>query len=847
MAPTRRDDDFAREIEAHLALETDRLIAEGADPAAARDQARRAFGNVTRVRERYHEARRVGWLEDLRRDVLSAIRNVRRAPLTAVVIVLSLAGGIGAATAALMVLNVVFFNPPPLYRAPAELSFVQAAPRDRVILPAGSDVATPLFRRWHEDLGDRVAAAIGGRPADLQRADGLETVWVRAVTPSLFSVLGIAPAAGRLFDSQRSGVAGEVVLSHRLWQRSFGSRSDIAGTRISLNGLPLTVIGVLPERFWFTGMGDDLWVAVDERLIPADAGLQVVIRRPPEMSPAGLHTALQRGLAAHNGEREPGTQPLHIRVSGVGGTPLGRMMAPAIPVIIGVAVMLVLFVGCANAAILLIAQWTARETDTAVRSSLGASRGRIVRALLTEAVLLSLTAGICGVAATFAVRWWVLTRSGADLAQFDLSVPPAVLMQSTVLAIGAGVLAGLAPALYETARLQINPLRGLQASDRLRQRWSHALVVAEISVTVAMLVVASTMVSGYQRLRDAQFGFETKPLAVAAVSSASGLAVRPVLDRVRALPGVRSAAVATGVPLFSPRPQRVVALDGAGNGATRAQWAAATPAFFETIGVAVRSGRALGERDMPESLTAVVNETLARRLFGTDMAAGRQIWIDGDPHTVIGVVADYAGSFAEIQIAAPRFFLPLASQPRGTRFLYVVARVDSSPTALVESMRRAVRSADGDNPVVDVFTYSGRIAMGNQEWLLSIAPLGPLVTIGTLLTAAGIYGVLAFAIARRTRELAIRVALGASVADQTLLVTLRSLRLIAIGTSIGVGLTFALSRVVRTLGGGGSMYDPPWSAFAVPVAIILLVGAIATWLPSVRARRVDPSMLLRTT
>src|SRR3954469_16344541 len=465
----RPDDDFAREIEAHLAIETDRLIAEGLDPDAARTRARRAFGNVTRARERFYERRRIGWLEDLRRDLRSAWRNVQRNPVSALVIVLSLAGGIGAAAMALVVRNVIFYNPPPLYRAPAELAKVQAAPRDRPILPAGADPPAALVARWREALGDRLAASIDGRPAEMERADGVSPVVVRAVTPNLFAVLGIQPVAGRLFDTpatalrsggRNSGTTGEVVLGYGTWQRSFGRRTDIAGTNIRLNGLPVTIVGVLPQRFWFSSMEDQVWLAVDPRLIPGDTPVEVIVRRAPVTSEAALATVLQHGLDAHNAEHPPGTSALHMRVSRVQGTPMGAAMSLAIPYIIGFAVTLTLFLGCANAAILLIAQWTARETDTAVRSSLGAGRGRLIRTLLTEAVLLSVSAGAGGVLAALAVRWWIATRSGIDLTMFDISIPPRVLIEALLISVGAGILAGVAPALYETGRLQANPLRG---------------------------------------------------------------------------------------------------------------------------------------------------------------------------------------------------------------------------------------------------------------------------------------------------------------------------------------------------------------------------------------------------
>lgn len=848
MASRRSEDDFAREIEAHLALETERLIADGVPSDEARDRARRAFGNVVIAQERLHEANRIAWLDDVRRDLRSAFRNVRRNPVSAAIVVLSLAGGIGAATAALIVRNVIFHNPPPLYVAPDDLAQVQAAPRERPILPAGSDVPIPLFRRWRQDLGTSIAGAIGARPGDLQHAGEIETLPIRAVTPNLFQVLGISPAAGRLFDPDgQSGLTGEVVLSYGIWQRTFGGRGDIAGTPVSINGLPATVVGVLPDRFWFMDMSDQVWVAADERLMPADTSLQTVARRPADMTSAGLAAALQRGVELHNRNRSPDAPQLHIRVSSISGTPMGAAMSLALPYIMGMAVALVLLIGCANAAILLIAQWTARETDTAVRSSLGASRGRLVRALLMEAVCLSVTAGICGVIATFIVRWYVVTRMGANLAKFDVSIPVWVMVQSAAIAIGAGIVAGLAPALYETARLQLNPLRGLQASDRLRQRWSHALVVAEISTTVALLVLTTSMVIGYQRLRDAQFGFDTRHTAVVAVRNETGVAVRPLLDRVATVPGIRAAAVASSAPMYSQRPKQLVALDDHGGNELSVERNAVTPSFFDTIDVAMRAGRTFDEHERSDSGVVVINETLARRLLGTTAALGRQVWIARAPHTVVGVVADYATTYQEFQAIAPKFFVPLDPQPRRERFLYVVSRADGNVDSVTQPLQRALRPATGGNPITEAYTYMGMADVITREWLVALAPLGPLITMGIILTAAGIYGVLAFAIARRTRELAIRVSLGATDRDQIWLVSLRSLRLVATGTAIGVGLTFTLAQFARIADAEGSYLYPPWVAFVLPIAIMLIVASIATLLPMLRARRIDPVVLLRTT
>ena len=843
----RTDDDFALEIEAHLAIEADRLVADGVDPVEARDRARRAFGNVTRAQERFHESRHVSWVEDVRRDLRGAWRNVRRNPVSALVIVLSLAGGIGATTVALVVRNVIFYNPPPLYRAPSELAKIQAAPLDRPILPMGADPPAALVGRWRDALGDRLAASIGGRPGEMERAEGIDAVTVRAVTPNLFAVLGIRPVAGRLFDIRTSGLSGEAVVGYGIWQRSFAGRPDIAGTKIRLNGIPVTIVGVLPERFWFSAMEDQVWVAVDPRLIPGDTGLDVIVRRAPGVSGAALTAVLQRGLDAYNGERAPGAPALHMRVSAVQGTPMGAAMSLALPYIIGFAVTLTLFLGCANAAILLIAQWTARETDTAVRLSLGAGRSRLIRTLLTEAVLLSVSAGIGGVLVAFAVHWWIATRSGIDLTMFDLSISPRVLVEVLLISVAAGVLAGIAPAAYETARLQTNPLRGLQSSDETRHRWSNALVIAEIAATVGLLVMTTSMVSAYQRIKNARFGFDTSHVAVTIVANPRAIPVRPLLDGAHAAPGVRAVAMAVNAPLFGGRSRQDVATSATGDGATRAQSNAVTSDFFAAFGVTMREGRPFTEYETPESGVAIVNETLARRLFGRGPFLRREIWIDGAPRLVVGVVSDYATSWTEFDAIEPKVFVPLAPQPKAARGLVLITRADN-PAAMLQPLQRAIRTVGGrDTSVTDAYTYPQMLGTLTNEWLVAIAPLGPLVAVGITLTAAGIYGVLAFAIARRTRELAVRVALGATARDQVTLVGRRSARLVAIGAGGSVGVTFLLAQIARIGGAAGSVMEPPWTAFVLPIVIMVVVAATATWLPTRRVRRIDPAILLKTT
>jgi hypothetical protein len=290
---------------------------------------------------------------------------------------------------------------------------------------------------------------------------------------------------------------------------------------------------------------------------------------------------------------------------------------------------------------------------------------------------------------------------------------------------------------------------------------------------------------------------------------------------------------------------RRAAADAAGSNATPAREGIVTPGFFETLGVPIRHGRAFTARDTPEGRTAIVNETLAARLFGGPHAVGSRVWTGEHAYEIVGIVADYANYSIQQAQGQPRLFLPAAPDPDLTRLIFVI-RASDGAAPLVEAVRRAVPAAAPGHTVVSAFTLKEIITIGSQEMLVGFAPLFPLIAIGMLLTAAGVYGVLAFAITRRARELAVRMAIGASRTDIGRLVAAESLRLIAVGLAAGLVLAFALRQIVRAGGGAGSAFDPHWPAFAVPAAIVVAIGALATWLPVRRAVGIDPAQLLRS-
>ena len=840
--------DFRDEIDAHLALETDRLIAEGMTPENARLAARRIFGNVTRVEERYYESHRWMWLDRLLQDLRAAARSVARYPIAAAVAVLSLALGIGATTVTLTIRNVVFRKPPLLYREPGELSIIRIGRIDRPPVDRfGASTPAVLYNAWQHDpaLGPSVAAATPSRLRDVRTADRTDTLRVRAVTPNFFAVLGVDPELG---VARAAADSPPAILSYRLWQKLFDGRSDVIGSSIWIESRPHVVVAVMPPRFWFSEMNSPIWTFFESGAPAADQTVQVVVRRPPHVTTPVLEQRLQKELQEYASHLPAGERHIRIHAFGIEGTPMGNAMSLLLPYVLAVSVLLTLLLAIANVAILMIAQWTAREHEIAIRASLGASRWRIVRALLTEATLIALGSGLLGVCFTFALRGIVLRRTTGDVGFFDLSIDPSVLIASAIITLAAGLAVGLAPALYETRGLHANPLTTMASSDRVRQRWRHALVVVEITITVALLVEVGAMIDGYQRQTAAQLGFLTRPLLTARVENGGGVSEARVVEALRRLPEVESAAAATVVPLATPfGPLQPIAPDAAASRAVNAERTSIGVGFFETLGVTLRAGRIFTTHDSIATRTVIVNEALAARLFPSRDGVGRSIWIAQTPYEIIGIVANYSNNPFESPSYDAKLYVPLSNEPAELQRLQFLIRAKGDPSPLVQTIRREIRDLPGGSVVTNAFTFDQVIATGGQEMLVGTAPLVPLIAIGMLLTTAGIYGVLAFAITRRSRELAVRVAIGATGRDLVRLVAAHSSRLVIVGLALGIGVMYGLRQIVRASGGAGSFYDAGWSAFAAPIVIVIAIAALATWIPSRRATKINPALLLRTT
>jgi predicted permease len=684
-------------------------------------------------------------MDQLRQDLRSALRNVRKYPVAVAVAILSLAGGLGAMTATLTVRNVLFRNPPPLYPAPEQLSRVQVGTPQQPIRPMGNPVPAALFRIWHDgQIGGAIGASTAPRTRDVRSADQTVQRPIRSVTPEFFSVIGVPPAVGRVTAETDSGAA-PAVLSYRVWQVLYDGREDIVGQTLWIDNQPHSVVAVMPDRFWFSSMDSPIWTPLALRALHANEPLDAIVRRDDGVSPAALAARLQPGLDEYSRTLPESDRQRHLRVSGIEGTPVAMGMAFVLPYLISACVLLTLLIACANVAILMIAQWTGREQEIAIRSSLGASRGRIVRALLTESVLIAVCGGVLGIAMTYALRGLIVRRAGPMVAFFDLTIPVSVLIQGILLTLMTGVIAGLAPALNETRRLQVNPLNTLRTSERVRQRWRHTLVVFEMTVTVALLVVATMGVDNYRQAINPDFGFPSDRLLTATVQHLDGVATPQVLASLRQLPGVESVAASTMAPFASNGIATRVSADASGSNAFNAQLGFISPEFFDTLGVTMRQGRAFTALDTSQTRTAIVNQTLAARVIGGN-PIGTRVWREGAAYEIVGVVSDYANNSVNQRTGQPRLYLPAPVVPSNDlRRVSVLIRAAGNPAPLVEVVRRAIPNAVAGHTVVSANTLDQIIRVGSQEMLVGFAPLVPLIMIGMLLTAAGVYGVLAFA------------------------------------------------------------------------------------------------------
>jgi predicted permease len=820
-------------------------------------------------------------MDTLLQDIRYAARTLLKSPGFTAIAVLTLGLGIGANSAVFTLVNAALFRAPPGTR-PQELVWL-AATRDfpeqpgrprsyqrRFSLPEYRDYAAQATAFTGLSAYQDVALSLGsgGEP---ERISGL------LVSGNYFQVLGLVPAAGRFFapeEDRDPGAHPVVVLSHGLWRRRFGSDSGVVGTDITVNGRRFMVAGVAPAGFVGIQLGEPaelfmplamVGVAMPrsaELLEQRDAGwLQIAARLKPGNTAAAasaevgtlasqLALAYPEALAATSAEVTP--------LSG-GLDPGNRREALPVFVLLMAVPALVLLIACANVANLLLARAAGRRREIGVRLALGATRWRLLRQLLTESVILALCAGAAGMLLSFWLNDILLAVSRAPT-EIELALKPDVRVLAFTLAVAVvtGVLFGLAPALGATRPDLVPALKeeGFTLGRRLRRsRLTGAFVVAQVAISLMLLVTAGLFLRSLDKALDVNPGFDPAnrislsfDLGIQGYSDKQrGSFYARLLERVRAIPGVVAASVASPLPLSGRMIGTAVSREGVDQdaGAVPVNLGAFSPDYFATMGTPLLHGRDFAPTDGPGArLVAIINETLARRLWGNEDPIGRRLRLYGrdEPYReVIGVAKD--GKYDELT-ESPRGFLFLPERQRADLSdIALVVKTAGDPRPLAGTLTAAVHELDPTLPIFRLETLEQALLNRLDKERGASSLLGVFGTLALLLAALGLYGVMAYAVSQRTREIGVRVALGARQADVLRQFVGEGVRLAAIGVVIGLALSAALTRIIARFLYGVTATDA--ATFAGGALLLGVVAVLASWFPARRAARVDPMVALR--
>ena len=853
--------EIADELRHHEDLLTERLIHEGHTPADARKEARRRVGNQARLQDAGYDVRGGGRLEAFVQDLRYGARRLVAAPAFALIAIVTLALGIGANTAIFSVAAGILLRPLPYPAA------------DRLAMIWMDNSRIKLREDWHSypnylDYKSRNStfenvAAFNRRYMTLTQSGEPERLTGAHTSASLFDVLGVPPMLGRTYSREEDQAgAMVVVLSHRLWQRRFAAQPDVVGRTIVLNGASRQVIGVMPEHFGFPSLDTELWVPLpvskELRESRTSVWLQVIGRLKPNVAVQQAQSDVER-INAEIVRTFPNQKGYGVNVEDYREQIVGRIK-PVLLALLG-AVGFVLLIACTNVANLLLARASMREREVALRAALGAGHGRIIRQLLTESLLL----GVLGGAAGLALGWIgvnaLIAAAPENLPRLtDIAVDGRVLAFTTGVALVTGLLFGLVPA-FQLART--DPVHTLKEGGRSATAMGRALrrglVVVEVALAVVLLVGAGLMIRSLARMQRLDLGLRTDHVLSARVSLSgdryredppAAEFARRLVERVAALPGVESTATigtvflnATpnsgnfsieGRPDFKPEERVEVPVDSI------------TPDYFRVLGVPLREGRFFDQRDAAGAPRAVIiNETMAKRFWPRESPIGRrmkygQLSSRGQWMTIVGIVADTRRTGYEADVR-PETYMPQSQSPDVG--LALLVRTSGDPMAIVPSLRAVLGEIDPLIPLESIHLLDTEVAEMTAGRRLNTTLFVVFAVIAAILAAVGIYGVIAASVEQRTRELGVRLALGATGASILRMVLVEGLSLVAVGLAVGMIASLALSGAMARL-----LYDvrPTDAATLTSIAALtLIVSLAASLVPAVRALRVDPVTALR--
>jgi len=794
-------------------------------------------------------------------DIRYAWRQLRKSPGFTAVAVITLALAIGANTAIFSVVDQVLLHPLPY---PDSDRLVRVS---QTFEGVSTDDASPAnYLDWvSQNQAFAQMAASRGWQGSLSAGDRPERIRGTMATPSFFPLFGVSPILGRglLASDAQPGNDHVVVLGYGLWQRYFAADAAIVGRNIQLNGEQYTVVGVMPTNFSPDEYGEfwlpSPWGVPTHPLVPDKDPRQFRDRNY-----LAVWARLKPGVTAQQAHAELDTIARRLETqypdandkTGVTFLPLHDYVVGDIrPILLVVlaAVVVVLLIGCANVANLLLARATARTKEVSIRTALGASRRRLLRQLLTESVLLALLGGVLGLLLAVAAVPPLLALSPPDIRQFkQIGINWEVLAFSFLASLVCGVAFGLMPALQAS---RSNPNEFLKEGERgttaNRGRTRSALVVAEIGLSLVLLVGAGLLVKSFARLMDVNPGFAPDHLLTfnlalpPSTDPARQLAFyQQALERLQALPGVQSVGAVSRLPLAGGNSSRSFNVPGGEKG-YEADIRVSTPEYLRTMGIPLLKGRSFNESDLGSSLNlAVVNDALASTVFPGQDPVGKQLVHFGPDNLtlqIIGVVGNVRHVGLE---AAPHSEIyQVLGQAQWPSMFVAIRSATTDPTSLTLAAQNVVLGVNKDVPLANVRTMQDVIANSVQPRRFSMLLLAIFAALAMLLAAIGLYGVMSYSVAQRTKEIGIRMALGARRPDVLALVVKQGMALVLLGIAVGTLLSLAMTRLISGMLFGIAATDP-WT-FAVVVALLGTVAFLANYLPARRASKVDPMVALR--
>jgi predicted permease len=852
------DEERTRELAAHLQIEADENVSRGMSPCEARYAANRRLGNSTLIREEIFHMNSLGFVETLWQDVRYGFRMLRKTPGFAAVAILTLALGIGVNTAIFSLLDAILLRSLPVSH-PESLVVLASFSHDSRVGDFGyQDYLT--LRDSNKAFAGIMAASSQSR-IDVETGTDTEAALRKIVSANYFSVLGVQPSLGRVFSNDDDNLP-VVVISDAFWRRSFSGSPTVIGKQIDLDGSEFTIVGVAPSDFFGETVGEapDIWATISlmpasRRSLPGYTWLNLMGRlKPgvhaqqasvdlsrllPQLSDSESHGGFMTRVAVESGDR--GSSAIRDTFS----VPLNVLMT---------VVAIVLLIACANLASLQLARAATRQREIATRLALGAGRGRIVRQLLTESVMLALTGGAVGLLFALWTEQFLLSLVAGAGRAITIDAGPNIhaLAFTTAISIGTGVLFGLAPALQAARQggVGLNPNSQFRVGRSRRWVLRDVLITMQVALSVSLLIVGGLFVRTLENLKTQDIGFQAANVLSMQIGSESSRQpptanqIAPLLQRMDALPGVRVTSFSFS-PTLAGDGNGVVGLKFDGyppttkNQRVRANWVG--PNYFATSGIPLFEGRDFSPADNSNAQkVAILNQTIAQRYLGNRSAVGERFEFNGAQYTIVGIAKD--AKYVDLR-ASNVPFVYFAALQTNSEIHSLELRTTNSPLALAGTVRDAIRNDYSQMKIREITTLEKRINQKLAREILVADVAGFFSSLTLLLVFVGIYGTLAYTVARRTNEIGIRMALGARKRDVLRLVLGQGLALALAGLALGIAAAVEITRFLASLLFGVK----PSDVFTFVAVSLTVIGVtlLASYIPARRAMSVDPIVALR--